>query len=81
MDTKTNALDNTSTNDSAELGLADSSEMLSYIHAAAALINLPIAPEHLPGVVANLERTKAIAQLVTEFPLPDTVEAAPTFEP
>ena len=81
MDTKTNALDNTSIGDSADPGLADSHELLAYIHQAAALTGLSIAPEHLPGVVANLERMQTIAQLVTEFPLLDTVEAAPTFEP
>ena len=47
----------------------------------AALIGLPISVEHQPGVVANFERIQAVAQLVMEFPLPDTIEAAPVFEP
>ena len=47
----------------------------------AIVLNLPIAPDHRPGVIANLERTATIAQLVMDFPLPDQVEAAPTFQP
>lgn len=45
------------------------------------VLNLPIPPDCHPGVVANLERTAAIAQLVMEFPLPDDVEPAPIFQP
>ncbi len=47
----------------------------------AALIGLPLNPEHRPGVVTNFERIQAIAQLVMEFPLPDLIEAAPVFKP
>lgn len=47
----------------------------------ALLLELPIHPDYRPGVIANLERTATIAQLVMEFPLPDTLEAAPTFQP
>jgi Protein of unknown function (DUF4089) len=47
----------------------------------AALVALPIQPEHRPGVVDNFARIVAIAQLVTEFPLPDDIEIAPNFEP
>jgi hypothetical protein len=53
----------------------------TYVDAAAALIDLPIAPEHRPGVVLNLGRVAAMAALVMEFPLPDDVEAAPVFRP
>jgi hypothetical protein len=52
-----------------------------YMDAAAAALALPIAPEHRPGVVANLERLAAMAALVMEFPLPDETEAAPVFRP
>lgn len=45
------------------------------------VIHLPIDPEHRPGVIANLERTATIAQVVMDFPLPDTIEAAPIFQP
>ncbi len=56
----------------------DSAECVDRI---AALIGLPISPEHHPGVVTNFERIQAIAQLVMEFSLPETIEAAPVFEP
>ncbi|NJO39117.1 MAG: DUF4089 domain-containing protein [Cyanobacteria bacterium CRU_2_1] len=44
-------------------------------------LDLPIAPEYRPGVIANLARTAAIAQLVMEFPIPDDIEIAPIFQP
>jgi len=52
-----------------------------YVDRTAELINLPLDPEHRPGVVVNFERIVAIAQLVTEFPLPPEIEAAAVFEP
>jgi Protein of unknown function (DUF4089) len=52
-----------------------------YVDRTAELINLPLDPEHRPGVVVNFERIAAIAQLVTEFPLPPEIEAAPVFKP
>ncbi len=56
----------------------DSAECVDQI---AALIGLPISHEHRPGVVTNFKQIQAIAQLVMEFPLPETIEAAPVFEP
>jgi hypothetical protein len=47
----------------------------------AQLLALPLAPEYRPGVIANFDRTAAIAQLVMEFPLDDEVEIAPIFHP
>jgi hypothetical protein len=52
-----------------------------YVDRIAQAIDLPLAPEHRPGVVDNFVRIAAIAQLVTEFPLSDTIEPAPVFEP
>jgi hypothetical protein len=52
-----------------------------YVDRTAQAIDLPLAPENRPGVVDNFVRIAAIAQLVTEFPLPDTIEPAPVFEP
>ena len=52
-----------------------------YVDITAALIDLPIDPEYRSGVVDNLTRIAAIAQVVNEFPLPDTIESAPVFEP
>jgi hypothetical protein len=47
----------------------------------AQLIELDIAPDYRPGVVANFERTATIARLVMEFPIPDNGEVAPVFQP
>jgi hypothetical protein len=44
-------------------------------------LHLPLDPEHRPGVIANFLRTAEIAQLVMEFPIPDDIEVAPTFDP
>ncbi|MDF0554533.1 DUF4089 domain-containing protein [Kamptonema sp. UHCC 0994] len=52
-----------------------------YVDRTAELIQLPLNPEHRPGVIANFERITAIAQIVTEFSLPEEIESAPVFEP
>lgn len=52
-----------------------------YVEQTSELLNLPIAPEYHTGVVKNLATIAASAQLVTEFPLPEDIEAAPVFEP
>lgn len=52
-----------------------------YVDRAAAALGLSLGAEFRPGVVANFERTAAIAELVMTFELPDTVEAAPVFRP
>jgi hypothetical protein len=53
----------------------------SYVDAAAAAIGLPIAAEHRPGVVLNLECIAAMAELVMAFPLAEETSAAPVFRP
>jgi hypothetical protein len=57
------------------------SQFAAYVDQMAIALNFPIAPEYRPGVVENITRTAQIAQLVLEFPLPDDVEAASTFQP
>ncbi|MBD2345797.1 DUF4089 domain-containing protein [Anabaena subtropica] len=52
-----------------------------YVEQTALLLDLPIKDEYRDGVVANFERIRAIAQLVNSFPLPETIEPAPVFEP
>lgn len=52
-----------------------------YIQQTSVIIDLPIAPEFMPGVVDNLTRIAEIATLVTEFELPENIEAAPIFKP
>lgn len=52
-----------------------------YVQSAAQLLQLSIPPEQMASVVENFERVYAIAQPVLDFPLPDTLESAPRFEP
>lgn len=52
-----------------------------WVDLMAQVLELPLEPEHRPGVIANLQRTATIAQLVMEFPLPNDVEAAAVFQP
>jgi hypothetical protein len=53
----------------------------SYLEAAAAQIGLKIDPENLTGVKEDLGRIAAIAEFLTQFPLSQSVEAAPVFQP
>jgi hypothetical protein len=53
----------------------------AYLKAAAALLDLPIRPEHVDEVMAAFAVITAQARLVTEFSLPETIEAAPRFIP
>ena len=59
----------------------DKDAIEKYVDHAAAALGLTLDHEFRPGVVANFERTAAIAELVMSFELPDTVEAAPVFRP
>jgi len=52
-----------------------------YVDQMSLLIDLPIPDEYRHGVVANFTRIKAIAQLVNSFPVPEEIEAAPSFQP
>ncbi len=52
-----------------------------FVDLMAAVVGLPLQPEHRQGVIDNFARIMAIAPLVTDFPLTDQVEAAPIFEP
>jgi hypothetical protein len=56
-------------------------DIASLVDQMSLLLELPLHPDHRPGVIANLERTAAIAQRVLEFPIPDEIEAAPIFQP
>ena len=56
-------------------------EITQFVDEMAKLIDLPIDPEYRPTVVANMIRIAQIAQLVTEFPLPNDIEAATVFQP
>lgn len=52
-----------------------------YAEQAAAAIGLPLTPVGLPAVAQQLAGLLNAAALVMEFPLPEDVEPAPTFEP
>ncbi|WP_017315018.1 DUF4089 domain-containing protein [Mastigocladopsis repens] len=52
-----------------------------YVDLMALLLDLQLRDEYRDGVVANFERIKVIAQVVNEFPLLETIEAASVFEP
>ncbi|MDJ0509613.1 MAG: DUF4089 domain-containing protein [Crocosphaera sp.] len=56
-------------------------EIKTYIQQTSVIIDLPIDPKYLPGVVDNLTSIAEIATLFTEFELPETIEAAPIFQP
>ncbi len=60
---------------------SDSFNSTIYVTEIAKLLGLSIPPEQLQGVVASFEQIHTIAQPVLDFPLPDTLEAAPQFEP
>ena len=53
----------------------------AYVAQMAAVMELPLAPDHESGVVENFTRLLAIAQLVNEFPLPAEIAVAPVFQP
>ncbi len=53
----------------------------NYIQQTSPIINLPISPECMPGVVDNLTKIAEISTLITEFELPETIEIAPVFQP
>ncbi|QZZ23359.1 DUF4089 domain-containing protein [Leptothermofonsia sichuanensis E412] len=52
-----------------------------FVEQMAAVIGLPLQPDHQPGVVDNVTRIIALAQLVAEFSLPEEIEIAPVFQP
>jgi len=52
-----------------------------YLTVASALTGLPIRPEDRDEVTAAFAVITDQARLVTEFHLPETVEAAPRFVP
>ncbi len=53
----------------------------AYVAHMAKVMELPVDPAWTPAVVAHLAATAAIAADLMAFPLDDTVEIAPVFEP
>ena len=64
-----------------DVNTSDPDNLAAYVGAMAKVLDLMIPEEIKPGVVANVEHVWAIAQPVLDFPLPDSVESAATFEP
>ena len=52
-----------------------------YAEAAAQALNLPLPPEHRPGVLRYLQMVAQMAPRVMDFPLPPTIESANAFQP
>jgi len=52
-----------------------------YIQQMSLLLNLPINEKYKDGVITNFEKIKDIAEIVNNFPLPESIEIAPIFEP
>ena len=53
----------------------------TFVIAAAKALDLTVALEHLPGVVANLQRIEAIAEPLGAVVLTAADEAAPVWMP
>jgi hypothetical protein len=51
----------------------------SFVEAAARLLALPVEPQWLAAIKANLEVNLRLAAFVAEFSLPDETEPAPIF--
>ena len=51
-----------------------------HVRHMAKVMEIAIAAEWMPTVVANMTATAAIAELVLSFPLDDHSEPAPVFE-
>lgn len=52
-----------------------------YADAAAQALNLPLAPEHRPGVLRYLQMVAQMAPRVMDFPLSAAVESGSAFRP
>ena len=53
----------------------------AYLAAAAPLLGLTLDPAWIAPILANLRVLASAGDLVSSFPLPDDIEAAPRFEP
>jgi hypothetical protein len=56
-------------------------QIQEYVHQMSLLLDLPIDDEYKNSVIANFEKIKDIAEIVNNFPLPESMEIAPIFEP
>ena len=56
-------------------------QLAAYVDAAASALELPIAPEHRPGVLHYFALAESLAELVNAHPLGTADEPAPAFVP
>jgi agmatine/peptidylarginine deiminase len=57
-------------------------ETADYVDRMAMLLKLPLEnSQYRSGTIENFIRIEEIAKTVTEFSLPDKIEAGPVFEP
>ena len=56
-------------------------DVAAYIEQMSTLIDLPLHPDHRPGVVENFYRIQMVARFFLDYPLPDEIEAAARFQP
>lgn len=61
--------------------MSNEDDMAAYADAAAALLRLPIAPAHRPGVLRNLQMVAALAPRVLNFELGPADESGNVFRP
>jgi len=59
----------------------DPERIEAYVDAAAAALDLPLAPAHRPGVVAYFALAASLAESVAGAALDTADEAAPVFTP
>jgi hypothetical protein len=61
--------------------MSTNQEIEAYLDAASVLLGLPIRPEHRDEALAAFRVLTEHGKLVTEFNLPEIIEAAPRFTP
>jgi hypothetical protein len=59
--------------------IPDADTLRAQMYSSARLLHLPISSAQEPGVMQNLQRIAALAALVNEFVLDESVEPAPVF--
>ncbi|HKY02503.1 MAG TPA: DUF4089 domain-containing protein [Burkholderiales bacterium] len=59
--------------------IPDADTLRAQMQSSAALLQLSISSAQEPGVMQNLQRIAALAALVNEFVLDESVEPAPVF--
>lgn len=56
-------------------------DIAGYVDQMTPLLELSLTPEMRDGVIDNMTRMAAIAQLVLDFPIADEIESGTTFQP